>query len=151
VWGLAGTDYEMKKRYEFSRIELKRDYAADLPPVQVVVAEMEQVLLNILKNAAQAMAVEALPSSPQIVMRTRHAKGMVLIEIEDNGPGMDEATRLRVFEPFFSTKEVGVGTGLGLSVAYDMICKGHHGSIEVRTRPGKGSCFTIKLPQRRET
>jgi PAS domain S-box-containing protein len=149
VWGLAGTDYEMKKRYEFSRIDLKREYAADLPLVQVVVVELEQVLLNILKNAAQAIAAEALPRLPLIILRTRLSKGMVLIEIEDNGPGMDEATRLRVFEPFFSTKEVGVGTGLGLSVAYDLIAKGHQGTIEVRSRPGKGSCFTVKLPLQR--
>jgi signal transduction histidine kinase len=59
---------------------------------------------------------------------------------------MDEATRLRIFEPFFSTREVGLGTGLGLSVAYAIITKGHHGSIEVQSQPDKGSCFTIKLP-----
>ena len=73
---------------------------------------------------------------------------MILIEIEDNGPGMDEATRLRIFEPFFTTKDVGLGTGLGLSVAYAIITKGHHGSIEVQSRTGEGSCFTIMLPLR---
>lgn len=149
VWGLAGTDYDMKKRYGFSRIVLQRDYAADLPCVPLVVAEMEQVLLNILKNAAQAIAAATLLHPPQIILRTRLSHGMVLIEIEDNGPGMDEATRVRIFEPFFSTREVGVGTGLGLSVAYAIITKGHHGSIEVRSRPGEGSCFTIKLPLQR--
>lgn len=146
VWGLAGTDYDMKKRYGFSQISLQRDYAVDLPLQAIVVAEMEQVLLNLLKNAAQAMAAATLPRAPQIVLRTRLLQGMVQIEIEDNGPGMDEATRLRIFEPFFSTKEVGVGTGLGLSVAYAIITKSHHGSIEVRSRPGEGSCFIITLP-----
>lgn len=146
VLELAGTDYDMKKKYDFPRIALQRDYAVDLPAVQVAVAEMEQVLLNILKNAAQAMAGAAMLRQPRITLRTRLSKGIVLIEICDNGPGMDEATRLRIFEPFFTTKEVGVGTGLGMSVSYAIITKGHHGSIEVQSHPGEGSCIAIKLP-----
>ena len=149
VLELAGSDYDMKKKYDFRRIDLRRDYTPDLASVQLIVAEMEQVLLNILKNAAQAMTGTAMRRHPSIILRTRLIKGMVKIEIEDNGPGMTEATRLRVFEPFFSTKEVGVGTGLGLSVAYAIVTKGHHGSIEVQSRPGEGSCFTIKLPLQR--
>jgi len=146
VLKLAGTDYDMKKKYDFSRIELQRRYAADLPPVMMTVAELEQALLNILKNAAQAMASAAMIRPPHIILRTGVSEGMVLIEIEDNGPGMDETTRLRIFEPFFTTKEVGVGTGLGLSVAYAIVTTGHGGSIEVQSRPGEGSRFTIKLP-----
>ncbi len=146
VLELAGTDYHLKKKYDFRRIDLQRDYAADLPLVPLVVAELEQVLLNIIHNAAQAMAGAAMRREPRITLRTRLSEGMVLIEIEDNGPGMDEATRLRIFEPFFSTKEVGVSTGLGLSVAYAIVTKGHRGAIEVQSRPGEGSCFTVKLP-----
>ena len=145
VLELAGTDYDMKKKYDFRRITLKRDYAPDLPQVQMVVAEMEQVLLNILKNAAQAMSGPEMTPQPKITLRTRLYESTVVLEIEDNGPGMDEATRLRVFEPFFTTKEVGVGTGLGLSVAYAIVTKGHHGSIDVTSQAGGGSCFTIKL------
>lgn len=143
---MAGTDYDMKKKYDFSRIELKREYAADLPLVQVTVAEMEQVLLNILKNSAQAIAGSALDRAPCITLRAGLSEGMVVVEIEDNGPGMEEAVRVRIFEPFFTTREVGVGTGLGLSVAYAIITKGHHGSISARSWPGEGSCFTIMLP-----
>ncbi|NTW98816.1 MAG: GHKL domain-containing protein, partial [Geobacteraceae bacterium] len=148
VLELAGTDYDMKKKYDFHRIELLRDDAADLPPVQMVVTEMEQVLLNILKNAAQALADSPVLRQPKISLRTRLSGGMVVLEIEDNGPGMDEATRLRIFEPFFTTKEVGVGTGLGLSVAYAIVTKGHNGSIDVQSRAGEGSRFTVKLPLR---
>lgn len=143
---LARTDYDMKKKCDFRRIKLQRSYALNLPKVQLNTAEMEQVLLNILKNAAQAMAGSVTLREPRISLRTGQSEGMALIEVEDNGPGMDEATRLRIFEPFFSTKDVGVGTGLGLSVAYSIVTKEHHGSIEVRSRPGEGSCFTIKLP-----
>ena len=146
--GLAATDYDMKKKYAFRSIEIVREYAAEPLLADIALQEIEQVLLNILKNAAQAIAVSALQREPLIILRSYLADNMVVIEIEDNGPGMDEATRLRVFEPFFSTKEVGVGTGMGLSVAYAIVTKGHHGSIEVRSSRGEGSCFTLKLPCR---
>lgn len=146
--GLAATDYDMKKSYSFRSIEIIRCYATEPVPVDIALQEIEQVLLNILKNSAQAMADTSLLRPPRIILRTGVAEGMALLEIEDNGPGMDEATRIRIFEPFFTTKEVGIGTGLGLSVAYAIITKGHHGSIEVRSQPGEGSCFRIKLPMR---
>jgi signal transduction histidine kinase len=117
-----------------------------MPPVLLSVTGMEQVLLNIINNAAQALAVSELSQQPKITVRTRVAAGMAVLEIEDNGPGMDEQTRLRVFEPFFTTKKIGVGTGLGLSVAYEIITKGHHGLISVSSKPDKGCCFTINLP-----
>ncbi len=148
VMKLAGTDYDMKKKYHFNLIRLQRSYDAGIPPVRMVVAEIEQVLLNILKNAAQAISSASMNRQPLITVRTGLSEGMALIEIEDNGPGMDETTRQRVFEPFFSTKEVGVGTGLGLSVAYAIITNRHHGSIDVRSCLGEGSCFTLKLPCR---
>lgn len=146
--GLAATDYDMKKSYSFRSIEIIRHYATEPIPVDIALQEIEQVLLNILKNSAQAMADTAALRPPRITLRTTVSDGMALLEIEDNGPGMDDATRLRIFEPFFTTKEVGVGTGLGLSVAYAIIAKGHRGSIEVRSQPGEGSCFSIKLPLR---
>jgi PAS domain S-box-containing protein len=146
VVGLAATDYDMKKKYAFRNIEIVRKYAAEPLFVAIALQEMEQVLLNILKNAAQAMAGTAMCREPRITLRTGLSEGMAVLEIEDNGPGMDEATRLRIFEPFFTTKEVGVGTGLGLSVAYAIVTKRHLGAIEVKSRPGEGSCFTVKLP-----
>lgn len=146
--GLACTDYDMKKKYAFRTIEIVREYAAEPILVDIALQEIEQVLLNILKNAAQAIAGGAMDREPRITLRTAVFENMAVLQIEDNGPGMDEATRLRVFEPFFTTKEVGVGTGLGLSVAYAIVTKGHHGAIEVQSKPGEGSCFTIKLPYR---
>lgn len=145
---LAATDYDMKKKYAFRDIDVVREYAAEPLFADIALQEMEQVLLNVLKNAAQAIAGAAISREARITLRSRLSEGMAVIEIEDNGPGMDEATRLRIFEPFFTTKEVGVGTGLGLSVAYAIVTKGHHGVIEVQSRPGEGSCFTIKLPLR---
>lgn len=148
VVGLAATDYDMKKKYAFRNIEIVREYAAEPVLADIALQEMEQVLLNILKNAAQAIAGAEMRREPRITLRTALSEECAEVEIEDNGPGMDEATRLRIFEPFFTTREVGAGTGLGLSVAYAIVTKGHHGTIEVRSRPGGGSCFTIRLPGR---
>lgn len=75
----------------------------------------------------------------------------VRIEVIDNGPGMDEEVRDRVFEPFFSTKEAGVGTGLGLSVSYFIVTKQHKGTMSVESTPGQGAKFIIRLPRNVET
>ncbi len=69
-----------------------------------------------------------------------------MIEVQDNGPGMADTVREHLFEPFFTTKDIGFGTGLGLSVSYFIITERHQGSIDVKTSPGKGSTFIIKLP-----
>ena len=102
---LAATDYDLKKHYDFKRIEIRKEYAGDLPAVPCEGTKIQQVLLNILRNGAQAMQ-EAGTESPRFVFRTRFEadRNMAVIEIEDNGPGMDEQTRKRIFEPFFTTK-----------------------------------------------
>jgi len=94
--------------------------------------------------------VEEIEGGPRVTIRTRKEKDHCLIEIEDNGPGMDEETCKRVFEPFFTTKPVGVGTGLGLSVSYFIITNNHNGTMSVESEPGKGARFIIKLPLRKE-
>lgn len=146
---LAATDYDLKKQYDFKRIEIHRDYADDIPTVPCEGAKIQQVLLNILRNGAQAMQ-EADTESPRFMVRTRFEKerNMVRMEIEDNGPGMDEATRKRMFEPFFTTKPTGVGTGLGLSVSYFIITENHRGEMTVESRPGTGTKFVIRLPMK---
>jgi PAS domain S-box-containing protein len=146
---LAATDYDLKKKYDFRHIGITRDYAPDLPEVMCTRTEVEQVMLNLLKNAAQAMA--AAPESgrkPAIVVRTRRQDDLVRIEVEDNGPGMEEHVRSRVFEPFFTTKEPGEGTGLGLSVSYFIITTKHGGTLRVESQPGQGARFIIELPLR---
>jgi signal transduction histidine kinase len=112
-------------------------------------AKIQQVLLNILRNGAQAMQA-AGTTAPRITATIRHDKvrQMVYLEIEDNGPGMDEKTRKRVFEPFFTTKPEGAGTGLGLSVSYFIITENHDGEMTVASHPGGGAKFTIGLPVR---
>ncbi|MFZ5427601.1 MAG: PAS domain S-box protein [Thermodesulfobacteriota bacterium] len=144
---LASSDYDLKKKYDFKHIVIVKDYAGDLPPVICSRTEIEQVVLNILKNAAQAMADKSYGDErPTITLRAARAGSMVSMVIEDNGPGMEPAVCKRVFEPFFTTKEPGQGTGLGLSVSYFIITNNHGGTISVDSEPGKGARFTIRLP-----
>ncbi|MBK8753346.1 MAG: PAS domain S-box protein [Candidatus Competibacteraceae bacterium] len=149
VLRLAVSDYDLKKKYDFKRIAIQRDYDPTLRMVHCDKTEIEQVILNLLKNAAQAMAEEGVPA-PTIILRTRREAEYTLIEVLDNGPGMDEKTLKRIFEPFFTTKDVGVGTGLGLSVSYFIVTEQHNGRLSVTSKPGQGACFSIRLPLIRE-
>jgi PAS domain S-box-containing protein len=148
---LAAGDYDLKKKFDFRSIEIIRDYAPDMPEVPMVPVEMEQVMLNLLKNAAQAMIVNPEDRRPRITLRLRREERYALIEVEDNGPGMDEDVRRRVFEPFFTTKEPGMGTGLGLSVSYMIVTQNHKGLMEVESKPGKGACLRVRLPLPKES
>jgi PAS domain S-box-containing protein len=144
---LAGSDYDLKKSYDFKRIKIERDYGDELPVVNCTETEIEQVLLNLLRNSAQALAAaEPPPLEPRINIRVSSAGDHLHIEIEDNGPGMPPEVQRRVFEPFYTTKPPGVGTGLGLSVSYFIITKGHGGRMSVSSHPGQGTLFSIDLP-----
>lgn len=144
---LASSDYDLKKSYDFKRIKITRDYADDLLVVHCTETEIEQVLLNLLRNSAQALATSEPPvAEPLIVIRARNNDEFLRIEIEDNGPGMPPEVQRRVFEPFYTTKPPGVGTGLGLSVSYFIVTKGHGGRMTVKSHPGAGTLFSIDLP-----
>ena len=104
------------------------------------------MLFNLIKNAAQAMAGHDAPRPPRIVLRTAKVDDFARIEVDDNGPGMEEKTLQRVFEPFFTTKPPGMGTGLGLSVSYFIVAEQHKGTFSVHSTPGEGTCFIIRLP-----
>jgi len=145
---LAATDYNLKKEYDFKRIRITKEYQkGGSPKVPCESSKIQQVLLNIFRNGAQAMQ-ESEQKEPEFIIRTWfHAKkNQVCMEIRDNGPGMDEKRRKRVFEPFYTTKPVGVGTGLGLSVSYFIIKENHDGDIRVESSPGNGAAFIICLP-----
>ncbi|MHC1743653.1 MAG: PAS domain S-box protein [Syntrophobacteraceae bacterium] len=145
---LAASDYSLKKNYDFRKIEIIREYAVDLPKIPCEKSKIQQVLLNILRNGAEAMAENGTWDGhpPRFVLRTSTDGDMARIDIVDNGPGMDEATRRRVFEPFFTTKPVDRGTGLGLSVSYFIVTEDHHGALSVSSSVGSGTTFTIRLP-----
>jgi PAS domain S-box-containing protein len=144
---LAASDYDLKKKYDFRHIVIVREYAPGLPPVSCVRTEIEQVFLNLLRNAAQAMALKSFSNErPTLVLRTHGTGDKATVEFEDNGPGLEEWVRRKVFDPFFTTKEPGEGTGLGLSVSYFIIANKHGGTILVESEPGKGTKFVVELP-----
>jgi PAS domain S-box-containing protein len=146
VLRLAASDYDLKKKYDFRQVEIVREFDPELTTLICDHTEIEQVLLNVIKNAAQAMAQGGTPLPHRIILRTRKEGDYGRIEVQDNGPGMDKQTQRRVFEPFFTTKPVGVGTGLGLSVSYFIITEQHKGTMDVTSNPGEGTCFTVRLP-----
>jgi len=144
---LALSDYDLKKNLDFRKINVTREYQPDLPPVICQPAEIQQVILNLLRNAAYALSERDNPTNPPaITLRARMNGSSVKIEVEDNGPGMSEEVRQRAFEPFFTTKPTGEGTGLGLYVSYFIITENHSGTMKVESAPGKGAKFVIGLP-----
>lgn len=143
---LARADYNLKKKYDILNFTIRREYDQQLPPVMCVPMEIEQVVLNLVKNAVQAVVDGGKAEQPLLILRTAEEQQTVRIEVEDNGPGIGEDEQKRIFDPFYTTKEVGVGTGLGLSVSFAIIHDKHHGSIEVESVPGQGAKFIIKIP-----
>lgn len=129
--------------------EVKTDLDETLPSVPCLPAEMNQVILNILVNAAQAIGEvvgEKENAKGTIQITTSTENGSVVMRIIDDGPGIPENIRARIFDPFFTTKEVGKGTGQGLAIAHSVIVKEHGGTITCDAEEGKGSTFTIRLP-----
>lgn len=113
---------------------------AELPQISCAPSQLNQVFLNLITNAAQAM-----DGNGQICIRSSFDGGFVEVAISDTGSGMDEDTRAHIFEPFFTTKPVGKGTGLGLSIVFRII-EDHGGTIRVESELGKGTEFFIRLP-----
>ncbi len=146
---IAGNDFDLTGGFDFKSLQIVHEFDARLGPVPVIANEVEQVLLNLLKNAAQAIHQrddEEEGELGRIILRTRLNPPWAEIQVEDNGCGMPEKVRKRIFEPFFTTKEVGQGTGLGLSVSYFIITNNHKGQMEVQSELGQGTCFTLRLP-----
>ena len=147
---LASNDYDLRKKYDFRKIEIVKQYDPNLPQVSCEPTQIQQVVLNLLQNGAHAMAERAEPTEKlRFVLRTVLERDMARIEVEDNGPGISEEHRHRVFEPFYTTKEAGVGTGLGLSVSYFIVTENHGGTMAVESTPGVGTKFIVRLPLER--
>jgi len=121
------------------KAEVVKEYS-DLPLVQCIASQINQVFMNLLVNAAHAIEKQGV-----ITLRTGHNDSEVWVEISDTGMGIPPEKIKHIFEPFYTTKAVGIGTGLGLSLSYSIIKK-HHGQITVNSEPGNGTSFTIYLP-----
>ena len=133
-------------------IEVVKQYS-ELPPVVCYAAQMNQVFMNILNNAIDALENSVNSGkkidNPKICIRTEIIEGnTILIWIADNGCGIPEIVRSRIFEPFFTTKQPGQGTGLGLSISYQIIVEKHGGQLKYVSEPGNGSEFCIQIPSK---
>ena len=121
---------------------------ADIPKVECYAGKLNQVFMNMLNNAVQSIRMRPSGSEPgRISIGTQLVDDVVRITISDNGIGMSADVLARIYEPFYTTKDVGEGTGLGLSIAYSIVEK-HHGSIQVESAPGQGATFIISIPSR---
>lgn len=137
-----------------SSIEVIKDYA-DLPLVECYAGQLNQVFMNIMSNAIDALnednsrsKAEIIKNPSQIVIRTELEQNHVRIWIRDNGSGMSEEAKAHLFEPFFTTKPVGKGTGLGLSISNQIVVEKHKGLLRCESRLGKGTEFLIEIPLR---
>jgi signal transduction histidine kinase len=117
-----------------------KDYSPNLPQVKCYPQQLNQVIMNILVNAAHAIEKQG-----EIRIITRETAGLIEIVVSDTGQGIPKENLSRIFDPFFTSKEVGKGTGLGLNVAYNIIKK-HQGTIDVQSEVGIGTTFTIRIP-----
>jgi len=124
-------------------VEVLRDYDSGLPRITAYGGELNQVWTALIDNAIDA--VSASEVSGRITLRTGCERDMVLVEVADDGPGIPPEDRARIFEPFFSTKDVGHGTGLGLDVSYRIVVGRHGGDIHVVSEPGR-TRFEVRLP-----
>ncbi|MDX1418563.1 MAG: ATP-binding protein [Rubricoccaceae bacterium] len=139
----------MRARHPFE-VEIERQYDDALEPIPVVPQELGRVFLNLLANAFDALRAHAADAgdgfTPRLRVSTRRTPDGAVVYVTDNGPGMPRKVVERVFEPFFTTKPSGEGTGLGLSLAYEIVTQGHGGTLDVRSREGEGTVFSITLP-----
>jgi len=159
--GIDGTlmilHHRLKADVRRPAIEIVKDYAK-LPLIECYPGQLNQVFMNILANAIDALEEEmensgfrSSPQSPtpnpQITIRTKVLDGhWVVIRIADNGPGMKEEVIRRIYDPFFTTKDIGKGTGLGMAITYQIVVDKHGGMLKCRSQPGEGTEFWIQIP-----
>jgi signal transduction histidine kinase len=130
----------LKSRLEQGKVKQLLELSPDLPMLKADPSQMTQMVTNLCVNAMQAMV-----NGGNLKIITRMEHDNIIMDVSDNGIGMDEEQITKIFLPFYTTKPVGIGTGLGLSVIHGIITS-HNGTIDVQSKLGKGSTFTVKLP-----
>lgn len=129
---------------------VETDYDPKIQKIKVMPQEIGQVFLNIIGNSLDAVwensKLQGDDYQPTVKITTQQLGDEIEIKISDNGPGIPDELKEKIFEPFFTTKPTGEGTGLGLSLSYDIVTQGHNGSLLLESQKGKGAMFIIKLP-----
>ena len=130
--------------------DFKTEFDTRIPKIDIVPQDFGRVLLNLINNAFYAVQQKAKMGiegyKPMVTVSTILEEEDIVIKISDNGTGIPESVKAKIFQPFFTTKPTGQGTGLGLSLAYDIVTKGHGGTLDVETQEGQGTTFIITLP-----
>ncbi|MFB6341604.1 sensor histidine kinase [Saccharicrinis sp. FJH62] len=153
--GLAGefmrlSYHGLKAKDKMFTAEFNLELEKNLPKVDVIAQEFGRVLLNLINNAFYAVTdrakVEDNSYRPTVWISTKKEKDKIKIIVRDNGTGIPDSVKDKIFQPFFTTKPAGQGTGLGLSMSYDIISKGHGGSLECKSKQGEGTEFIVSLP-----
>jgi len=141
--GLRAKDKSFNAKFE-------TDFDSSLPKIDVVPQDIGRVVLNLINNAFYAVNEKEKQNisgyEPTVTVSTKNENGKVIISVKDNGNGIPDSIKEKIFQPFFTTKPTGQGTGLGLSLSYDIV-KAHGGEMTVETIEGKGSTFIVQLPQ----
>jgi C4-dicarboxylate-specific signal transduction histidine kinase len=142
--------HSLNALYPGFTLEIERDFAPEAGRVALVPQEIGQVLLNLLTNAFDAVKDRAAhlgaSFTPLVRVATLRHGDAVVIRVEDNGPGVPPDLREKVFEPFFTTRSSGSGTGLGLSLSFDIVTRGHGGTLSVEGAAAGGAAFVLTLP-----
>jgi signal transduction histidine kinase len=137
--GLENTLVMLRHKLKLG-VNVVRQYAQDLPLVEAYASDLNQVWTNVIDNA-----IDAMQGQGELVLKTYLKDGHVIVEIQDSGPGIPSEIQSRIFEPFYTTKPPGSGSGLGLNIAYDIVVNKHHGEIHLTSQPG-ATLFQIVLP-----
>jgi len=132
----------VEKEATLARVRIHQDYSPGLPTVFMEEMQLQEVAINFIRNAVQAMREHG---GGDIWLHTSAEGGKVMIEVKDNGPGISDEVKDTLFDPFVTTKDPGQGTGLGLSICYGIV-KRYDGEIRVDSTPGEGTVFTVVLP-----
>jgi signal transduction histidine kinase len=133
--------------------DMETDFDDSIKTITIIPQDMGRVVLNLVTNAFYAVNEKAKAAKasgdtdykPIVSIVTKKNKNTIEIKVTDNGNGIPDSVKKKIFQPFFTTKPTGQGTGLGLSMSYDIITKGHGGTLKVATEEGKGTTFTIQL------
>lgn len=145
--------HAMRANDKTFNVSIKEDYDQSLPKVMVIPQDVCRAVLNLVNNACYALRERAHNESsdyvPQLSVAVRQQDGNIAIIISDNGTGMPDEVRAKLFREVFTTKPIGQGTGLGLSITHHIVCDEHGGSLLVDTTLGVGTTFTIMLPMKR--
>jgi signal transduction histidine kinase len=140
----------LKAKDDSFNATMKRNFDQSIGNINIIPQDIGRVILNLINNAFYAVDEKKKQNQngyePTVSVSTKRNNGKVEIKVNDNGNGIPQKVLDKIFQPFFTTKPTGQGTGLGLSLAYDIITKGHGGELKVKTKEGEGSEFIIHLP-----